>query len=90
MYRNYNHPVDCKWKSFAKFTPCTSICGRGTKTWTREKSVNESNCGNCNETYGRGKQTCFGCDKIGIKLILKSYRNINELCKIFHIYIHHL
>ena len=80
--------VDCEWQPFTKNSTCSSICGRGHQTWIREKTVNASNCGKCDENIGHGTKECFGCDEIGTETIEKSNEILDILFKYIYIYIY--
>ena len=44
---------------------CSTTCGSGTISWTREKKVEKSNGGTCDESLGSGTEECYDCMEIG-------------------------
>ena len=47
---------------------CTTTWGSGTIAWIREKAVQESNKGFCNESLGFGTEECYDCKEIGTNI----------------------
>ena len=67
FYISTSNSVDCVWKPYVnRLSSCDNTCGFGQYSWTREKSVNESNGGFCNNTLASGIEQCYECGEIGI------------------------
>ena len=47
VYINHIILVNCQWSSWSSYSECAKSCGGGTKHKTREKTITESNGGNC-------------------------------------------
>ena len=50
--------VDCVWEKFGAWGQCSVTCGNGTKTRTREKSIQESNGGKPCDGNPTEEKTC--------------------------------
>ena len=68
-YFQHTKLVDCEWKPYVKFnSTCSTTCGSGTITWIREKAIEQSNGGFCNNSLGFGTEECYDCKEIGTNI----------------------